>query len=68
LESFFCRAASQAAQRFSPAPASVDLFPENLPGTITGTYRVRDGALKSANLNLTIGSQDDFIFGGTVSR
>ncbi len=50
------------------APARLDLFPENLLGTITGTYRVRDGALESVNLNLTIGNQGDFIFSGTVNR
>src|SRR5262249_34723574 len=49
-------------------PARIDAFPEKLLGTITGTYRPRDGALESANPNLTIGNQDDFIFSGPLSR
>lgn len=51
------------------APATVEIYPVNLLGTINGTYQMNpDGTLGGLNLNLVIGTQWDYIFSGTISR
>jgi hypothetical protein len=51
------------------APATIEIYPTNLLGTINGTYQMNpDGALGGVNLNLVISTQGDYIFSGTITR